>query len=318
MKSIGFVSNIKENEYRRAVLPHHLSDVKHRSYLAFEEHYAAHMGVDDDAYRALGCRIVTRAEAFACDVVCSPKAPEVSEREMFGVGQTLFGWVHAVQGRAIVDFLLERRMTAIAWEDMDEDGRHCFWRNNELAGEAAVLHAVIHSGRAPSDIRAAVVGMGNCGRGAFRVLSQLGAEVTVFDRRSVSQLGERAEEFDVIVNAVMWDVFRTDHILTRDQVSRMRPGSLIIDVSCDESMGIETSRPTSIESPVYTTEGVIHYVVDHTPALLYRSATESVGRVVSRYLDQLVTGSAGQCLQRATVVREGVIVDDRVRRYQRR
>src|SRR5262245_60815150 len=122
MKSVGFVISGKENERRRAVLPVHLAAVEHRAQFVFEENYAAHFGISDDAYRELGCRVAPQKEVYRCDVVCNPKAPEPAERTLFGQGQTLFGWVHAVQGFAVVDFLLERQMTAIAWEDMFEGG----------------------------------------------------------------------------------------------------------------------------------------------------------------------------------------------------
>jgi len=66
----------------------------------------------------------------------------------FRSGQTLFGWVHAVQGRPAVEFLRDRKMSAIAWEEMFEAGRHCFWRNNELAGE--VIRPACARGRSSS------------------------------------------------------------------------------------------------------------------------------------------------------------------------
>src|SRR5687767_10088480 len=149
MNTVGFVISGKENERRRALLPADLATVKHRQQLVFEENYATHFGIPDAEYLKLGCRIAPKETVYSCDVICNPKAPEPAERELFDSGQTLFGWVHAVQGRTIVDFLLERRMTAIAWEDMFEDGRHTFWRNNEIAGEAAIFHAINYLGRLP-------------------------------------------------------------------------------------------------------------------------------------------------------------------------
>jgi N5-(carboxyethyl)ornithine synthase len=237
---------------------------------------------------------------------------------MFGRGQTLFGWVHAVQGRATVDFLLERQMTAIAWEDMYDSGRHTFWRNNEIAGEAAVLHAINYLGALPQGLHAALVGVGNCARGALRILSQLGMTVDVFDRSRSPYLRDWVSEYDIIVNAVMWDIFRDDHLISRDDLKRMRPGSMIIDISCDEGMGIESSRATPIYDPVYVDTGVIHYVVDHTPALYWRTATQAISRAVAPYIDELVEGRMGECLKRATAIQGGNIIDDRIVRFQKR
>lgn len=318
MRRIGFVISGKENERRRAILPTHLEHVEHRSALVLEQGYGEVLGIPDSAYRAMGCSIAPREEVYRCEVICNPKAPETAEMELFGSGQTYFGWAHAVQGRAMVDFLLDREMSAIAWEDMYEGGRHSFWRNNEIAGEAAVLHAINFLGRLPSGLTAAVIGRGNCAMGAINALAKLGVSTRVYDRKTVSLLPEELDQYDLVVNAVMWDIFRSDHLLTRSDLSKMRPGSMIIDVSCDEGMGIESSRPTPIYDPVYELDGIIHYVVDHTPALYYRTATEEISRVVVRFLDKLVMAASDECLDRATVVRDGRIIDERISRFQGR
>ena len=318
MNTIGFVISGKENEWRRALLPKDLARVANPAALYFERGYASHLRISDIEYERFGCCVASRERVYDCDIICNPKTPEDCERPLYHDGQALFGWIHAVQGRSIVDFLLERRMTAIAWEDMFEKGRHCFWRNNEIAGEAAVLHALPYFGLAAQGCEAAVIGLGNCGRGALKILSQLGARVTCFDRKTVGQLRCDLPRFDIVVNAVFWDVFREDHLLYCEDLQRMRPGSMIIDISCDEYMGIESSRPTTIADPVFEVDGILHYAVDHTPALLHRSATDAISEVVAAYIDQLVSGRLSPCLAKATVVSGGVILDERVKRFQHR
>ena len=318
MRTIGFVVSSKENERRRALLPEHLQSVRHRSSLVFESGYGHHFGIQDDEYRALGCAVASRESVHQCEVVCNPKTPEPSERGLYATGQTLFGWVHAVQGRAIVDFLLERRMTAVAWEDMFDRGRHVFWRNNEIAGEAAILHAVPFLGRLPGGLRAALIGRGNCARGAFRALAQLGVEVVAFDRHTSGHLRSDLPSFDVVVNAVQWDVFCRDHLVYAEDLKRMKRGSMIIDISCDEGMGIETTRATPISEPVYEVDGIIHYAVDHTPALFWRTATHSIGAALAPFVDRVVTGEIDDCLRGATIIESGRIIDDRIARFQNR
>jgi N5-(carboxyethyl)ornithine synthase len=318
MRNIGFVISGKENESRRAVLPQHIVNVRHRSQLAFERGYGLPFGIPDSDFEAMGCKVVDREDVYSMDIICNPKAPEPNERSRFQSGQTLFGWVHAVQGRETVDMLLGRSMTAIAWEDMFIGGRHCFWRNNEIAGEAAILHAANHLGRLLDGVRAAVVGNGNCARGAIRSLGRLGATVQVYDRDAVGLLRDELPEFDVVVNAVLWDVFRTDHIIYKSDLPRMRGNSMIIDISCDEGMGVETSQPTTIASPTYVVDGVIHYVVDHTPAIYFRSATNAIGEVTAAFLDTLVEGTPNACIEAATVIRDGKILDERISRFQAR
>lgn len=318
MRTIGFVISGKENERRRAILPQDLQHVTHRAALSFEAGYGAPLGISDEEYRSLGCQVYSRDSVYRADIICNPKTPEQAEMPLFGSGQTYFGWAHAVQGRAMVDFLLDRKMTAIAWEDMYANGRHVFWRNNEIAGEAAILHAINYLGRLPTGLTAAVIGRGNCAVGALTMLSKLGVSVRVYDRKTITHLPDEVDQYDLIVNAVMWDVFRSDHMLRRDDLKRMRPGSMIIDVSCDEGMGIETSRPTPIFDPVYEVDGVLHYVVDHTPALYFRTASEAISQAVAPFLDLLIEGRPDECLERATIVRDGEIIDARIRRFQNR
>ncbi|MBN1421951.1 MAG: N(5)-(carboxyethyl)ornithine synthase [Planctomycetes bacterium] len=318
MQTIGFAISRKENEKRRALLPHHLASIRHRDHVVFETGYGDVLGISDDAYAGMGARIASRAEVYRQPIVCPVKAPVPEERTLFGTGQGLFGWIHVVQGIETCDFLVDRRMTAVAWEDMYEGGRHSFWRNNELAGEAAVLHAFLTIGRHPRGCRAAIVGIGNVGRGALHALLQSGADVRIYDSDSAGLLRDELDRYDCIVNAVKWDVLREDHLVDRADLVRMRRGSLIIDVSCDPEMGIETSRSTTFDDPIYEVDGVFHYAVDHTPTLFHRTATESIGDVVCRFADDLIEGRANPVLESATVVREGVVLDPLVGPFRER
>jgi len=160
---IGFPIPNKENEYRRAVIPADLAKVENRYCLIFETGFGQPLGFSDEDYLRAGARVASRSEVCDCPVICAPK-PMISD-EYFQPDKMLFGWIHAVQGRQITDALVTHRMTAVAWEDMFENGRHCFWRNNEISGEAAVLHAVLKWGRIPLGCHTAVIGRGNVSRG---------------------------------------------------------------------------------------------------------------------------------------------------------
>lgn len=316
MQTIGFPIPTKENERRRALLPEHLGAVRRPGQLLFQKGYGAPMGIQDELYEAAGAKVGDRASVCACPIICNPKP--ISDEEYLHSGATLFGWIHAVQGRMMTDALLRHGMTAIAWEDMYESQRHSFWRNNEISGEAAVAHAYLMYGSVPYGAKAAVIGRGNVARGAIRALERAGCMVTIYDRRTVGLLRSELPRYDVVINAVLWDVFRTDHLIYLEDLPRMKPGALLLDISCDEHMGIESSRATTIEDPVYWESGVMHYCVDHTPSLYYRSASESISQVVCRFVDQLIEGQPGEVLEKATVIRDGRIIDDRITRFQKR
>lgn len=318
MQTIGFVISSKQDEERRALLPKDVFRLRHPNMLVFEEGYGEVLGISDQAYKDTGARVCSCEEAHAQPVVCNPKVPTLEEREYYRDGQTFFGWVHAVQGKSIVDFFTSKKMCAIAWEEMYEKDRYIFWRNREISGEAAILHALPFLNQLPDDLQVAMIGRGNCARGAFKILSRLGANVRSYDRVTVKYLREEIGEFDVIVNAVLWDVFRTDHLVYREDLKKMKPGSMIIDISCDEGMGIETSRPTTIKEPIYVVDGVLHYAVDHTPSIFAKSASEAISTALSPYIDCLVEERPNPVLEQAMCIRNGVILDQRVIEFQNR
>lgn len=311
-KTMGFPISHKENENRRAVMPDHISLMEHPDCLYFEKEYGKVLGIEDSEYERMGCHICSREEVLQKDIICDPKIGDADYLVDLHNGQTIFGWIHATQNRDITDKLIHAEVTAFAWEKMFEYGRHVFWRNNELAGEAAVMHAFQCYGRMPYETNCAIIGKGNTARGALKVLNMLGAKVMQYDRRMEDLLRKELGEYDVIVNCVLWDVMRKDHIIYRDDLKRMKNNSMIIDVSCDRNGGIETSIPTTIEEPTYMVDGVIHYVVDHTPSIFYKTFTSENSKTVIPYLDQLITGKLGDVLKKSVIIKDGAILDEEI------
>lgn len=318
VRTVGFPISHKENENRRAIVPEHIAKLQHPECLYFETGYGAVLGVSDAEYEAVGCHICTHEEVLQKDVICDPKVGDADYLEILHAGQTIFGWVHATQNRDITDKLLDRKLTAFAWEKMNEDGRHIFWRNNELAGEAAVLHAFQCYGKMPYETKVAVLGRGNTARGAIKALNMLGADVVQYERRTEGLLSKEVGQYDVIVNCILWDVMRTDHILYRQDLKRMKKGSMIIDVSCDRNGGIETSIPTTIAEPTYTVDGVLHYVVDHTPSLFYKTFTWNNSGIIWPYIEQLILQDYSDVLKDCLIIENGNIVDQEINKFQGR
>ena len=148
MKKIGFPIPTKEDEHRRALCPENIAKTQVASYLIFEKGYGEVLGFSDDDYRNTGASVADRDVVCQCPVICDPK-PVISN-EYFRTSTILFGWIHAVQGPQMTDAFVDNKMTAIAWEEMFENGRHCFWRNNEIAGEASVMHAFLYLHKFPT------------------------------------------------------------------------------------------------------------------------------------------------------------------------
>ena len=128
------------------------------------------------------------------------------------------------------------------------------------------MQAFRYCGKMPYDTCVAILGNGQTAKGAMRILHGLGARVDVYSHRLEQLFRKNMFDYDVLINCVMWDTTRTDRIIYKEDLKKMKPGTLIIDVSCDPHLEIETSHPTTIDDPVYVVDGVIHYAVDNTPA----------------------------------------------------
>jgi len=320
MKTVGFVISHKENENRRALIPDDVSCVKHKDFLFIEKGYGNVLGYSDEDYLSQGIGgVCTREEILQKDIICDPKVGDAEYLNSLN-RQTIFGWVHAVQNRDITDQIVGANLTAYAWEDMYELGRHVFWRNNEIAGEAAIMHAYLLHGIFPYNTKVAVLGRGNTARGAIRMLNDMGAQMCSYDRKSEKLFQKELGEFDVVVNAILWDTSREDHIIYKDDLKRMKRGAMIIDISCDRGGAIETSVPTTIESPDYLVDGIRHYVVDHTPALFYKSTSQGISNEVVKYLDYLIVGDGviPETLSNACIIDDGKIIDQRICKFQNR
>ena len=319
MKTIGLPISHKENEKRRTLIPSDICRLHHPEVIYIENGYGDVLGYTDEDYLKLGIKTASRQEVLQKDIICDPKIGDAEYLEALH-DQTIFGWIHAVQNRDITDKIIASRLTGYAWEDMYEDGRHSFWRNNEIAGEAAVFHAYMCHGIFPYHTKAAVLGRGNIARGAIKTLNYMGAEVVQYDRKQEALFRKELDRYDVIVNGILWDTTRKDHIIYREDLKRMKHNALIIDVACDRNGGIETSIPTTIEEPIYVVDGVTHYVVDHTPTLFWKTTSESLSAEFVKYIDLLIEGTANSnpVLSKCHNFEKGLILDERINKFQGR
>ena len=183
MKKMGFLISHKNGEKRRALLPINMEHIKNLDALYFEKGYGLSVGVLDEEYERLGCHVVSREEVLNCDVITDVKLGDADYLSLIGDNKILFGWAHAVQNVDFTSKMIENLHTVIAWEEIFENGRYIFYRNREVAGEAAVMHAFRYSGKMPYDSKVAILGNGQTTKGALRILHGLGANVDVYGRK---------------------------------------------------------------------------------------------------------------------------------------
>lgn len=309
MKTIGYLISHKNHERRRALLPCDIDRIQYRSMICVERGYGDALGFPDSDYTSNGVSVAPRSEVLACDALVDVKLGDADFMDQISPRKTLIGWAHIMQKTLFTNAAIAGQHTVIAWENINEKGRYLFYRNRELAGETAVLHAFSQYGRMPYECRVAIIGNGMTARGALRILSGLGARVDVYPRKLEQLFREKMIEYDVIVNCVRWDTCRSDRLIYRSDLHRLKKGSMIIDVSCDTGLEIETSRPTTFDHPVYTVDGVLHYAVDNTPAMAYRTVSEIISKSFSPFIDTIIQNHSCPTLEPAYVIRSGVVFD---------
>ncbi len=237
---------------------------------------------------------------------------------------------------------------------------HVFHKNNEVAGYASVLQAlqlVGLTGQYGKRLRAAVISFGATGRGAVTALAAVGIfDVTVLSQREPAQVAspvhsatmlqfevdeegptrlmlssddevrpliDELVEYDIIVNCVFQDPDSPFMFVTNDDLDRFAPGTLMIDVSCDEGMGFEWARPTTFEDPIFTVgKGIDYYAVDHSPSYLWNSATWEISEALLSYLPLVMAGpelwDSDETIRKAIEIRDGVIQNPKILSFQNR
>jgi alanine dehydrogenase len=246
------------------------------------------------------------------------------------------------------------------WTRDDSVGLHVFHKNNELAGYSSVLHALQLAGSTGDygpRLRAVVIGFGATARGAVTALSALGvSDVDVLTARQVAAvaapipsarilhfdsddeapavshvvtpegkvpLAQFLGEHDIIVNCVLQDTDAPLVFLTHDDLHELSPGTLVVDVSCDDGMGFEWARPTTFADPTFVVgRDVLYYAVDHSPSHLWRSATWEISEAVLRFVGPVMEGPAAWdrdvTIRRAIEIRDGVVQNPAILSFQGR
>ena len=319
MRTVGFIISNKADEKRRLILPEHIEKIHYPEYCFFEKGYGNSILIDDKEYSDCGCKMVDREMILKCDIIADRKLGDADYLSLVQPGKILVGAAHAVQGIEFTNEAIRGRHTVIATEELFEDNRYIFYKNNELAGAAAVMHAFRFSGKMPNEAKAAIIGSGNVAKGALRILHGLGAEVDVYGRKHEALFRKELYHYDVIINCVKWDTNRKDHLIYKSDLKKMKKGTLIIDISCDPHLGIETSHATTISDPVYEIDGVIHYAVDNTPSMFPYSATKIFSEKIYDFINSVMENDINEfpsILRAATVIYKGEIRDDRIRMFR--
>ncbi len=328
MKTTGFVKTSMPEEFRVALLPKDIKDnISHPDLLFFEKGYAKELGVSDGEYLAVGVNIVSRNEAYSKDILCIPKT-WVDDIDSFKPDQILMGWLYLSEKKKIAQAVLDNKMTAISWENMyDSDKNYVFEKNRWYAGYISTVQALPFASASPKNLKIAVLGNGRVAKGVFSRLDEEGASYEIFgtnllsnpnvwDSKSanliLTKLKSEIHKFDVVINCWYYDPSKGNY-LSLDDLQEMKAGALFIDVA---SEGVEGSIPHPSISPFYKLgrfNPILVYNNNHSPGYWPLDVSQSISESFAPILNAIVKDEPNPFLEKATVVKEGVIIDTRIK-----
>ncbi|MDE3079139.1 MAG: alanine dehydrogenase [Paracoccaceae bacterium] len=319
---IGCPKEIKPQEFRVGMTPQAAHEaVAHGHEVLIETHAGLGAGFTDADYQAVGAKILPSAEeVFAtAEMIVKVKEPQAIERKRLREGQVLFTYLHLAPDPEQTKDLLASGATCIAYETVTDrnGGLPLLAPMSEVAGKLApqvgawtlqkanggrgVLLGGV-PGVAPAKV--VVIGGGVVGTHAARVAAGMGADVTVLDRSltrmrylddiygrdfktvyaSASNTAELVAEADMVIGAVLIPGAAAPKLVTRAQLSTMKPGAAIVDVAIDQGGCFETSRATTHQDPIYEVDGIMHYCVANMPGAVARTSTLALGNATMPFM----------------------------------
>ena len=311
---IGVPKEIKTREFRVGLVPSSVAELVRRGHkVLVETNAGVGIGADDNEYKAAGADIASSAaDVFAkADMIVKVKEPQPSEWVQLSSNQILFTYLHLAADAPQAYGLVDSGCTAIAYETITDNagGLPLLAPMSEVAGRLAVIEGASHlkanaggrgilisgvPGTAPAEV--VVIGGGVVGVNAAKMAVGLGARVTVFDRsvprlrelsdifgNSVSTryssnavLAEAVKQADMVIGAVLVAGASAPKLVSRAQLSTMKPGAVLVDVAIDQGGCFETSRPTTHDEPTYIVDGIVHYCVANMPGAVPRTSSEAL------------------------------------------
>jgi len=341
---IGVPKEIKEEEYRVSLVPagaEMLTSSGHR--VIVQASAGEGCGISDVEYRRAGAKILHSAmEVFQrADMIVKVKEPLPREFPFLKPGQILFTFLHLAPNPRLTRLLIKQKITAIAYETIQvADGSlpllapmsevagrmaiqaGAFYLHKDQGGRGILLGGISGVGHG----RVIIIGGGTAGTCAAKVATGLGAEVTVLDvninrlayledifmgkvetiMSNIHNIREAVLSADLLVGAVLIPGERAPRLVSEELVSKMKKGSVIVDVSVDQGGCVETIRPTTHRKPVYPLHGVIHYGVANMPGAVSRTSTFGLTNVTFPYTLALANRGVPGALKEDSALARGV------------
>lgn len=341
---IGVPSEVKNNEFRVAITPAGVHElVRHGHEVFIQSDAGVGSSITNDEYVAAGATILATADEVwaAGEMVLKVKEPIESEYHRLRKDLVLFTYLHLAAGRACTDALVSAGTTAIAYETVELPDRSLplLAPMSEVAGRLATqvgAHSLMRAyggrgvllggvpGVAPGKV--VVIGAGVSGMNAATIALGMGAEVTLLDK-NISRLRaidaiyqgrlrtivsnsyelERAVlQADLVIGAVLVPGAKAPKLVTNDLVSRMKPGSVLVDIAIDQGGCFEDSRPTTHADPTYMVHNSVFYCVANMPGAVPNTSTYALTNVTLPYAVALADKGWRQALRDDAALAKGL------------
>ncbi len=314
---VGTVREIKNHEYRVGLTPESARElVVHGHEVWVETGAGLGIGASDGDYAASGAFIQPDAKTVfdGCEMIVKVKEPQAGERAMLRQGQVLYTYLHLAPDPEQTKELVASGVTAIAYETVTGPGNslpllkpmsQVAGRMSIQAGATALQKATggrgVLLGGVPGVLpgKVLIIGGGVVGFNAAQMAVGMGADVTILDRdpevlerldnhfegRAKTRFSNRAVvqqmvcESELVIGAVLVPGASAPQLVTREMLSCMKPGSVLVDVAIDQGGCFETSRPTTHADPIYVVDGIVHYCVANMPGAVARTSTYALNNV---------------------------------------
>ncbi|MGA1830285.1 alanine dehydrogenase [Rhizobium wenxiniae] len=318
---VGCPKEIKNHEYRVGLTPGAVREyVAHGHDVIVETKAGAGIGADDAAYQAAGAKIVASAKDVfeKSDMVVKVKEPQPAEWAQLREGQILYTYLHLAPDPEQTKGLIASGVTGVAYETVTDErgGLPLLAPMSEVAGRLAIQAGATalqkaNGGRgillggvpgvAPAKVT--VIGGGVVGLHAARMAAGLGADVTILDRSlprlrqlddifagrvhtrysTIDALEEETFSADLVIGAVLIPGAAAPKLVTREMLSGMKQGSVMVDVAIDQGGCFETSHATTHSDPTYEVDGIVHYCVANMPGAVPITSTHALNNATLQH-----------------------------------
>ncbi|MGW3129666.1 alanine dehydrogenase [Streptomyces sp. NPDC001123] len=345
---VGIPREVKNNEFRVAITPAGVHElVRHGHQVVIERGAGVGSSIPDDEYIAAGATILDTADEVwaTADLLLKVKEPIAEEYHRLRKDQTLFTYLHLAASKECTDALLESGTTAIAYETVELPSRALplLAPMSEVAGRLApqvgayhLMRAVGGRGVLPGGVpgvlpaKAVVIGGGVSGWNAVQIAIGMGFDVTLLDRdinklreadrifgtkvkavmSNAFELEKACLEADLVVGAVLIPGAKAPKLVTNELVSRMKPGSVLVDIAIDQGGCFEDSRPTTHAEPTFKVHESVFYCVANMPGAVPNTSTYALTNATLPYIVSLADNGWVEALRRDAALAKGLNTHD--------